>query len=76
MPTLKSFCPAGLRSALRGGEKNGARWPSISAVDKGHLYLIPPDLMQRQSSRILDGATYVCDFLDKSRDEKSIMPQT
>ena len=67
---------SGSEERIAGWREKWSRWPSISAVDKGHLYLIPPDLMQRQSSRILDGATYVCDFLDKSRVEKSIMPQT
>ena len=66
---------SGSEERVAGWRKKWARWPTISAVDKGHLYLIPPDLMQRQSSRILDAATYVCDFLDKSRVEKSLTPQ-
>ena len=66
---------SGSEERVAGWRKKWARWPTISAVNKGHLYLIPPDLMQRQSNRILDAATYVCNFLDKSRDEKSFTPQ-
>ena len=66
---------SGSEERVAGWRKKWARWPTISAVNKGHLYLIPPDLMQRQSNRILDAATYVCNFLDKSRDEKSLTPQ-
>ena len=42
-------------------------WQGISAVTSGDIYLIPPDLMQRHSSRILDGAEYMCDFLQRAR---------
>ncbi|MDC0000092.1 cobalamin-binding protein [Porticoccaceae bacterium] len=42
-------------------------WQGISAVTSGNIYLIPPDLMQRHSSRILDGAEYMCDFLQRAR---------
>ena len=42
-------------------------WQGISAVTNGDIYLIPPDLMQRHSSRILDGAEYMCDFLQRAR---------
>jgi iron complex transport system substrate-binding protein len=42
-------------------------WPSLSAVQNGHVYFIPPDLMQRHSMRILEGATRLCELLDRSR---------
>ena len=42
-------------------------WQGISAVTSGNIYLIPPDLMQRHSSRILEGAEYMCDFLQRAR---------
>ena len=42
-------------------------WQGISAVTSGDIYLIPPDLMQRHSNRILDGAEYMCDFLQRAR---------
>ena len=42
-------------------------WQGISAVTSGNIYLIPPDLMQRHSSRILEGAEYMCEFLQRAR---------
>jgi len=43
------------------------RWSAIDAVKKNHLYLVPPDLLQRQSNRILEGAIYLCEFIDQAR---------
>ena len=42
-------------------------WPAITAVRNGHVFAIPPDLMQRHSVRILDGAELLCGFLDQAR---------
>lgn len=42
-------------------------WPAITAVRKSHVFAIPPDLMQRHSARILDGAEQLCGFLDQAR---------
>lgn len=44
-------------------------WPSIEAVKNHHLYFIPPDLLQRHTPRLLDGADQLCRHLDKLRDE-------
>jgi iron complex transport system substrate-binding protein len=44
-------------------------WQGISAVTSGNIYLIPPDLMQRHSNRILEGAEHMCDFLQRARTE-------
>ena len=43
------------------------RWSDIDAVKKNHLYLVPPDLLQRQSNRILEGAIYLCEYIDQAR---------
>ncbi|MYI89229.1 MAG: cobalamin-binding protein [Gammaproteobacteria bacterium] len=43
------------------------QWPSISAVQHGHLYFIPPDILQRHTVRILDGAEKMCNFIDLAR---------
>ncbi len=43
------------------------QWPSISAVQNGHLYFIPPDILQRHTVRILDGAERMCKLLDTAR---------
>lgn len=42
-------------------------WPSLQAVKKGHLYFIPPDLIQRHTPRILQGAQLMCEQLEKAR---------
>lgn len=43
------------------------QWPYITAVKNSHVYFIPPDLMQRHSLRILEGARQVCGYLDQAR---------
>ena len=43
------------------------QWSSLQAVKEGHVYFIPPDLIQRHSLRILDGAEQLCGYLDGAR---------
>lgn len=43
------------------------RWPQLRAVKAGHLYFIPPDLLQRHSPRILDGAEQFCAQVERAR---------
>lgn len=43
------------------------QWPQITAVKKGHLFFIPPDLLQRQSLRAAEGMRQICDALAQSR---------
>nr|VFK78618.1 MAG: iron complex transport system substrate-binding protein [Candidatus Kentron sp. SD] len=43
------------------------RWSAVSAVRNNHLYFIPPDLIQRHSPRILEGAVLLCEQLEKVR---------
>jgi iron complex transport system substrate-binding protein len=47
--------------------KSWQKWYGISAVIKSQIYLIPADLMQRHSVRILDGAEMMCGYLDSAR---------
>lgn len=42
-------------------------WPTLQAVANKQVYFIPPDLMQRHSMRILDGAHQLCGYLDNAR---------
>jgi iron complex transport system substrate-binding protein len=62
---------SGTEDRVKSWTQKWSHWSSITAVRQGHMYLIPPDLMQRQSNRILDGANYVCQFLERYRQEKS-----
>lgn len=43
------------------------QWPSLQAVQNGHLYFIPPDLVQRHTTRILLGAQQMCEHIQKVR---------
>lgn len=43
------------------------RWPRLKAVKDGHLYFVPPDILQRHSPRILEGAEQFCAQVDRAR---------
>lgn len=43
------------------------RWPELAAVRDGQLHDIPPELIQRHTARILDGAERMCRILDGAR---------
>ncbi len=43
------------------------KWSSISAVSNENLYFVPPDLIQRHTVRILEGATILCEHLRSAR---------
>ncbi len=43
------------------------RWPALGAVARDNLYFIPPDLIQRHTPRVLDGAERLCGFLETAR---------
>ncbi|CAI08203.1 probable substrate-binding periplasmic (PBP) ABC transporter protein [Aromatoleum aromaticum EbN1] len=43
------------------------RWPGLAASRAGNLYFVPPELIQRHTPRILDGAAQLCEFLDAAR---------
>lgn len=42
-------------------------WPQLSAVRDGQLHFIDPDLIQRHTPRILEGAEIMCRQLDEAR---------
>ena len=44
-------------------------FPGLAAAARGHLYTIPPDLIERQSTRILDGAERMCRILQAVRSD-------
>jgi iron complex transport system substrate-binding protein len=57
------------------GEKdfraNWARFPALSAVRDGHLIYLDPDLIERQTPRILEGIRYLCAALDEVRSSRA-----
>lgn len=42
-------------------------FPGLAAVAKGRLYVIPADLLQRHTPRLLDGAERLCRLLEQVR---------
>ena len=46
------------------------KWPRMTAVKRGNLFHIHPDLMQRHTPRILDGAEKLCADLDVARSRR------
>lgn len=42
-------------------------WPSLQATKNGNLFFIPPQLLQRHTPRILDGAAQLCEYLEAAR---------
>jgi iron complex transport system substrate-binding protein len=42
-------------------------WPSMTAVSNGQLYFVPPDLLQRHTPRIIEGADRLCRHLQSAR---------
>lgn len=45
-------------------------WPSLYAVKNEHLFFVPPDIVQRHSLRILQGAELICTQLESVRDQR------
>ncbi len=43
------------------------RFPSMTAVRRGHLFWVPTDLIHRHTPRILDGAERICRALEGVR---------
>lgn len=44
------------------------RWPSLQAVKNEQLKFIPPDIIQRSTPRILQGAQAMCEHLQNARE--------
>ncbi|MFK7976138.1 MAG: cobalamin-binding protein [Halioglobus sp.] len=43
------------------------RWSDMTAVANDQLYFVPPDVLQRHTPRIIEGATSVCEHLRVAR---------
>jgi iron complex transport system substrate-binding protein len=49
------------------------RWralPMLTASMRDNLFFIPPDLIERQSLRILDGSAQICTALEQARTKR------
>lgn len=43
-------------------------WPAMTAVQNNQLYFVPPDVLQRHTPRIIEGASRVCEQLQQARE--------
>ncbi|MFN4326877.1 MAG: cobalamin-binding protein [Azonexus sp.] len=50
--------------------KDWDKWPQMTAVKRHNLFHINPDIMQRHTPRILDGAEKLCAHLDVARSHR------
>lgn len=48
-----------------------ARWPQLEAAHRDNLFFIPPELIQRHTPRILDGAERLCGQIDTARSRRT-----
>ena len=46
------------------------RWTAITAVARDNLFFVPPDLIQRHTPRLLDGAELLCQHLETARSRR------
>ena len=46
------------------------RWTSITAVARDNLFFVPPELIQRHTPRLLDGAERLCQHLETARSRR------
>ena len=46
------------------------RWPQLTAATRDNLFSIPPDLIQRHTPRLLDGAEQLCRDLEVARQRR------
>ena len=42
-------------------------WPSLRANANNHLFFIPPELIQRHTTRVIQGTRLLCDYVDRAR---------
>ncbi|MCX7148538.1 MAG: cobalamin-binding protein [Rhodocyclales bacterium] len=47
------------------------RWSTLAAVERNNLYFVPPDLIQRHTPRVLDGAEKLCMHLEAARGKRT-----
>lgn len=50
------------------------KWGSLTAVKRENLYFVPPDIIQRHTMRILDGAALICEHLQAGREKRPASP--
>ena len=57
----------GTRDPRRDWLDQWRRWPQLTAVQRDNLFVVPADLLQRHTVRLLDGAEQLCAHLETAR---------
>ena len=50
-------------------------WPKLTAAARGNLFFVPPQLIQRHTPRMLEGAERVCANIETARTKRKENPQ-
>jgi iron complex transport system substrate-binding protein len=58
---------SGSIEGLQNWRSRWARWGGMTAVEKQHLYMIAPDLLLRQSGRLIEGIRSLCEKMLEAR---------
>ncbi|MAJ87472.1 MAG: cobalamin-binding protein [Cellvibrionales bacterium TMED148] len=58
---------SGSVEGLQNWRSRWSRWAGMQAVKNQHLYMVAPDLLLRQSGRLLEGVKSLCDKIQKAR---------
>lgn len=46
-------------------------WPGLTAVEQDNLFFVPPDIIQRHTMRIVEGAELFCEYIARARDRQT-----
>ncbi|NOX92866.1 MAG: cobalamin-binding protein [Gammaproteobacteria bacterium] len=58
-----------------GWKDDWRRWPALQAVENNHLFYVNPDIIQRHTPRILQGAEVLCEHLEAVRRKGEGLPE-
>ena len=61
---------SGSRDGLQNWRSRWARWSGMTAVEKQQLFMIAPDLLLRQSGRLIEGIRSLCEKMLEARSKR------
>jgi iron complex transport system substrate-binding protein len=67
----EAFVAGGMGEVRRDWLENWRRWSRLKAVQRGNLFFVPADWMQRHTPRLLDGADLLCGHLALARSRRA-----
>lgn len=62
------------KSPSDGGIRMWTRYPMLSAVRRGNLFLVDGNLLNRAGPRMVDGAAALCQKLEQARRNRNVQP--